>query len=127
MTELPSIHTSTIYHKHQRYDTAGDYYDIGPGKQWIMHISRLGDWRYEALILIHELVEMCLTKNDGVDWSEIDHFDVGDGKESNDPGMLQNAPYHFQHMKATDIEQQMAIALGVDWDEYNKVLDGLEY
>jgi hypothetical protein len=126
MEHLPDIQITPVDHKAQHYDTAGDYGEDGCG--WWLAISKQKDWRFEGLLMIHELVEMMLTKNNGVDWKDIDDFDVtGEGKDHPDPGTLKSAPYHNEHMLATQIEKKVAKMLGVDWQEYNEALDALEY
>lgn len=40
--------------------------------------------------------------------------------DSDDPGMLPDAPYHKEHILATAIEMLVAQALDIDWDEYEK-------
>lgn len=126
MDRLPNIFTQVIPHSCQVYDTAGDYEEFH--KHWVVRISELRNWKFEFLVLIHELVEMALTKANGVDWKDIDEFDKnGEGSQHPDPGMLPHAPYHHEHVKATYIEQKVAKMLGVDWDEYNRRLDSLEY
>ena len=127
MDHLPRIQVDIITHKSQKYDTAGDYEQMRDGR-WVLSISRLTDWRYEACILIHELVEMCLTKHHNVDWKDIDIFDIsGEGKDHPDPGTLPSAPYHNEHILATQLEKKFAKMLGVDWKKYNEELDSLEY
>lgn len=126
MKHLPNITISPCPHKEQRYDTAGDYGDSQFG--WWINVSEMKDWRHEFLVIIHELVEMGLTKNDNVFWEDIDKFDTeGEGKDHADPGTLESAPYHIQHERATNIEKLFALYLGVDWEEYNNELDKLEY
>lgn len=131
MTHFPVTRITSIPHCAQLYDTAGDYREIDDysGRPvWLLRVSNMGDWRHEALVVIHELVEMVLTKNDGVSWKDIDHFDTeGDGKDHPDPGTLESAPYHKQHTFATYIEREVALALGVNWDDYEKELNTLEY
>lgn len=123
---LPNITIRTIPHKWQEYDTAGNYFSVGG--VWVVFISQLKDWRYEACILIHELVEMFLTRHHGVKWTDIDTFDKeGLGKNIDDPGALWEAPYHNEHKLAEQMEKRLAKMLGVDWEEYNKELDSLEY
>lgn len=120
------IDVQLIPHNHQRYDTAGDYYERFGA--WQVRISDTPDWRHAALVMIHELVEMVLTKQDKISWLDIDTFDrYGAGKDSDDPGSLENAPYHSQHVRAECIERQVAAWLGVDWGEYNTALDSLIY
>ena len=43
----------------QRYETSGDYW-IGKRGTIQVRISKSRNWRYEALLLIHELTEMFL-------------------------------------------------------------------
>jgi hypothetical protein len=126
MEHLPNIEVTVQDHKNQLYDTAGDYGEDSVG--WWLSISKSSDWRHEGLVLIHELVEMMLTKNDGVKWSDVDDFDIhGEGKGHPDPGSLWNAPYHKQHKQAEQIEKRLAKMLGVNWEEYNDALDAMEY
>lgn len=122
MTHLPDISASVIPHKAQRYDTAGDYDQFDKG--WWVNISELPDWRFEFVILIHELVEMALTKHRSIDWDIITKFDMN--SNNNDPGSLSNAPYHKEHVFAEKIERLVAEELGIDFGEYNKILDSLE-
>ena len=126
MKHLPTIVSDIIPHELQAYDTTGDYSEH-PAR-WNVRVSQLPDWRYEALVMIHELTEMLLTKNNNVDWKKIDLFDTeGEGANHPDPGTLQSAPYHSEHMAATKIEKQLAKMLGVNWKKYNKALDRLEW
>jgi hypothetical protein len=126
MDHLPRIVINTIPHKSQEYDTAGDYKEMD--NRWVVSISRLPDWRHEFLVLLHEMCEMALTKHHEVDWASIDDFDMnGAGKDHPDPGILTDAPYHTQHVLATQIEKKFAKYLGVEWVDYNDALDKLEY
>lgn len=126
MKHLPTVLSQVITHAAQEYDTAGNYWEVFD--IWHLQVSECSDWRHEALIMLHEFVEMCLTKNDGVDWKDIDKFDMeGPGKDMNDPGSSTEAPYHNQHLLAEAMERKFATMLGVDWDKYNADLDSLEY
>lgn len=126
MKHLPSIMSHTIPHNLQQYDTAGDYWQHGPW--WFVRVSEMGDWRHEALVFIHEFVEMCLTTQHGIDWKDIDQFDkYGEGKDHPDPGTLESAPYHNEHMLAVQMEKKFAKLLRIDWEEYDKSFDKLEY
>ncbi|SRR6266702_5763025 len=113
----------TIPHKKQRYDTVGDYRTNGGGVVNI-RISGMGDWRYEFLVALHEFVEWGLTKHQGVSEDTIDAFDMN-YKGSGEPGDDFKAPYHDAHMIATVVERLMAGMLGVDWTQYNEVVDSL--
>lgn len=123
------INIETIPHNQQRYPTVGDWF-------WdadeVLHIrvSALSDWRREALIAVHELVEVLLCKQDGVTTAEVDSFDKAyegsrqEGDES-EPGDEPNAPYVRQHCIATGVERILAAGLGVSWKEYEEELNAL--
>lgn len=125
MDHLPKITIRIIPHSLQNYDTAGDYEQLKTG--WLVSVSEMSDWRHEALVMIHELVEMILTKHNGVKWEDIDNFDTTIGRELDDPGNCPKAPYHKEHIAATNIERLLAQLLGVNWAEYDKSFDDLEW
>ena len=86
----------------------------------------MGDWRYSALVMVHELVEMILTKHRNVSWKAIDKFDM-DHPELDDPGCDPRAPYYAEHMFAMRVEKMLASLLGVEWKEYNKSFSRLKW
>lgn len=130
----------TIPHDQQRYPTCGDWYytdepttpEVGAPTEKVLHIkvSNLSDRRREALIAIHELVEVMLCEHDGVTQEAVDDFDKayeatrqeGDVSE---PGDDEKAPYRDQHCFATGIERLLASRLGVGWKEYESELEQL--
>jgi hypothetical protein len=93
-------------------------------------ISQLGDWRKEVLVLIHEIVEWSLCKNERISEEEITDFDIqyenrraaGETGLYDETGDHPGAPYYKQHQFATGIERTVAAALGVDWNEYGDVI-----
>lgn len=90
----------------------------------------MGNWRFEALVALHELVEVIKCKHDGVSQKDVDAFDIAfekNRKPGNDdePGDDPNAPYQNQHCLATGIERIMAAELGVDWREYDRAVMAL--
>lgn len=120
------IHIKFVPHIFQHYDSAGDFWE--DENKWHVRISKTEDWRHSALVLVHEIVEMLLTKHHGVDWKDIDKFDTeGEGKDHPDPGTLTSAPYWLEHSLATQIERKVAKMLNIDWKDYDKALDALEY
>lgn len=126
MKHLGKIVITPIKHKFQNYDTAGDYGKNNSG--WWMRISEMEKWQYEALVTLHELVEMILTTNDGVKWKDIDKFDKdGEGKGHPDPGTLKSAPYYRQHKVATRIEKIVCKELGLSWEEYDNSFNKLKW
>lgn len=122
------IEIETIPHAQQRYPTAGDwYYD---GETLKIKVSELGDWRYELLVAVHELVEVSLCKNDGVTQESVDAFDIDYEKrrqpgDDSEPGDSSLAPYKRQHCMATAVERALAAAMNVDWSDYDDTIFAL--
>lgn len=109
-----------VDHQAQRYDTIGDYFVDQRGLHFRM--SRLGDWRYEACVLVHEITEYLLVRAAGIDVTAIDRWDIdycGEGEPGEDPSV----PYHHQHMMADAIERTLALFLGVGWNDYEETIE----
>jgi len=118
------IQIETIPHEAQRYSTTGDWW-WDPDDTLHLRVSTLPDWRYSALIAVHELVEALLCKAHGVSVEAADAWDMGPGKEMDDPGYFSRAPYHREHDFALGIERLFAHELDVDWNAYGDALDVL--
>lgn len=117
------LQAKTIPLKKQRYSTLGDYYK---GKDKLeFRITELGNPYFEALILIHEIVEFFLTQKRGISEDSITKFDIE--SKLDDPGLSPEAPYHSEHMFANCIEKQVCEELGFDWEEYNLLVDDKFY
>ncbi len=69
------ITIETIPHDQQRYPTVGDWQWTGPD-ELVVRVSEMGDWRYNAAVAVHELVEVLLCKQDGVTEAAVDAFDT---------------------------------------------------
>lgn len=125
------INIETIPHDKHRYSTCGDWWTDPDGTLQI-RVSQLSDRRYEALVVIHELVEVLIegTKRAGkldvphVFVREADDFDKAyerdrkpDDNES-EPGCDLRAPYYQGHMAASAIENIAAMLLEVDYNDY---------
>ncbi len=113
----------TIPHDEQRYDTVGDWEDR---EILYISVSRLGNWRYEAAVAIHELVEALGCRDKGITSEQVDAFDNaydGDGEPGHDP----QAPYHKQHEFATMIERQIIDMFGLDWEQYDAAVSALSW
>lgn len=116
-----------IPHSSQRYPTPGDWQFDSEGNLTI-RVSDLGDWRYEALMAIHELIEVVLCKHAGITEEKVDAFDIQFEKERSlgihskeaEPGDHKECPYGRQHFLATVIEELLAKHLDVDWETYNR-------
>lgn len=122
-----NVEIKTIPHKEQRYDTCGDYWKDGKINRF--RVSKMND-DYEFLVVIHELIEAHLAKKRGIKWKDIDNFDKkfeAARKPDNvdEPGNDAAAPYKKEHRFAENIERQVALELGVDWFEYEKVVEKL--
>jgi hypothetical protein len=120
------ITIETIPHENHRYTTVGDWYYDADGTLQIK-VSALSDWRREALIAVHELVEVLLCKQDGITTESVDKFDKEfeanrHPDNEDEPGDEPTAPYVKQHCMATGIERILAAALGVDWKPYEQEL-----
>lgn len=113
----------TVPHKHQRYDTVGDYVKRRDGITEF-RISELGDDRMESLVAIHEIIEQVLCKHKGISIDQIDAFDMS-FKGEGEPGDCPRAPYRDQHRLATLVEVILAKEMGVDWKEYEQRIDSL--
>lgn len=123
-----NITIKIIPHSEQLYPTVGNWFYNGQDLE--IRVSKLSDWRHEMLVAVHELCEAMLCEHDGITQRAVDDFDKkfealrpeGDDTE---PGDDPNAPYRLQHFRATNIERQMADALGVNWQEYEAELNAL--
>lgn len=118
----------TVPHSEQRYDTVGDWRIMAPEHDpyvaLVVHVSDLKDWRMEALIAVHELVEALLCKHRGITQAEVDAFDMAH-PDAEEPGILHDCPYRDEHVTATEIESRLSRELDVDWLEYCKRITAL--
>lgn len=121
----------TIRHDKQRYDTAGDWLVTmnrltahQPSLNLDVRISSMQNWRHEALVAIHELIEALLCHHAGISQQAVDEFDMAH-PDAPEPGDLADAPYRHQHAIASGIERLLAAELGVDWLEYEQAIEAL--
>jgi len=132
-----AILIQTIAHDTQRYPTVGDWqFTIDPSHRSLeVRVSELGNPNYEFLVAAHEMIEAWLCRQAGISQNDIDRFDIAweqaaleddpTTKLYDEPGDCPDAPYHIQHIQAGIIERQLALALNVDWNEYETILDRL--
>ena len=121
-----NVQMNVIPHQQQRYDTAGDWQLDVEKDTLVINISFLGDWKMEACLGIHELIEAIRCMADRVDQNLVDQWDLnfkGKGEPGDDPA----APYHRQHVQASIVERTLARQLGVDWQKYEQKLEELKY
>jgi len=120
-----NIIIKTIPHKEQRYDTVGDYFTDDDGTIQ-MRISELGDNRMNILIAIHELYEKFACQAKGITDEQIDEFDINYDGDYDECGQDPSAPYHQEHMDATEVEKLACEKFGFNWEEYDKIVMELE-
>ena len=109
----------TIKHKHQRYNTIGDWFDGEKGT--FINVSELANRDYEFLIMIHEMIEAYICRRTGVTQKEVDKFDFK--SKDDEPGDNPKAPYHAAHMFASAIERLIACNFGINWQQYEKKIE----
>lgn len=102
-----------------RFEQIGDWpeYDL-------IVVSPLPDEKYEFLIALHEFVEAQLCKFAGITPAQVDEFDSnwkGEGEPGDDP----NCPYQTQHNCASLVEMLVCHELGINWTQYNVILNKL--
>lgn len=127
----------TIPHSEQKfhgdgepYDTVGNWWfekDEDGGEVLQMRISDMSDWRKEACVAYHELLEALACKANGITPEAVDAFDEKweehDGMD--EPGDDPAAPYYWQHQQAMVSEQHLANCLGLQWKEYETAVFAL--
>jgi hypothetical protein len=114
----------TIPHSARRYDTVGDWAWSDDGERLTITVSEMPDHRYEALVVVHELAEALLCREHEISTETVDAFDksyAGDGE----PGYAPDCPYRIEHTEATVVEMHLAVAMGVDWYEYDAAVSAL--
>jgi hypothetical protein len=124
-----NIHIKTIPHKHQRYETVGDWFYDEHGNLQI-RVSEMPDARFEQLVAVHELLEALECDEHGVEQEAVDLFDMQYERDrqtgdTSEPGDSHMAPYYEEHQFATGIERLLAQRLGVNWQDYKKAVNAL--
>ncbi len=131
----------------QRYDTVGDWqFNTSYDHEFLdIKIVNLNDEKMNACIAIHELIEalLCRFNEPEITTEMVDQFDMSrhvfqaderglcvicdkpEGYHYDEPGESPEAPYHFQHLHATEIEKYMAARFGINWEDYEKRINSL--
>ena len=117
-----------IPNEQQRYPTVGDWQ--WDGDDLTISVSQMGNWRYEMLVAVHELVECLLCRERGIRQEDVDEFDrryesTRAKFNLNEPGDEPFAPYYHEHQFATCIERLLANELGLNWQIYEGVVNEL--
>lgn len=127
------INFEVIPQDQQRYDTCGDYWLDEKGI-WQFRCSDMKNQAFEIAVFMHELIEWQLTQMRGITEEAISRFDfkfenlrkanpqlIGD----HEPGDMITAPYHDEHVFATELEKQLIEEMGIDWRQYSSTVDNL--
>lgn len=131
LEHLPKISIEVIPHNDQRYETCGDWIYGSEGLK--IRISETNP-KYEFLVAVHELIEALLCNFKDIKEQDVTDFDmdfermrdhspriVGD----DEPGDNENAPYHHEHQMASRVERWIGDSIGIDWNEYEKIINNL--
>jgi hypothetical protein len=116
------ISIKTIEHSLQRYNCLDDW-RILYNEDLDVIVSNTGLLEYNALILIHGLIEAVLCNIHGITTEQVDKWDLK--CKDDDPGMNPKAPYHSEHMDAIAIEKIVCCMFGLDWKQYEDHLEKL--
>ena len=120
-----SVRIETISPKEMRYRTVGDWFFTGTGCLTIQ-VADTGNWKYNLLVAVHELIEVMLCTVAGVTEKQVDRFDIAHQSDE-DPGTHPKAPYHSQHLIAMGVEMILAAIMGVKWRIYEDALDRIYF
>lgn len=104
-----------------RYRTVGDWF-FPYDHELSIQVADTGNWRFNLLVAIHELVEVFLCTDKGISQESVDRFDLTH-EEDADPGSHPQAPYHDQHMVALGMEIVLSAQLGIKWRLYEQALE----
>lgn len=121
-----NIHIETIPRDKMRPECDGADWFFDSNGDLQVRVCPMSDWRYEALLGIHEAVEAIMCRHNGVTQQEVDKFDQQfdsthqfDSEAGDDP----HCPYRSEHTFATAIERVLAGVLQVPWSTYDTELN----
>lgn len=115
------ITLEVIPHEQQRLGASGDWF-FEPNGDLVVRVSDFGDWRYNFLVLRHEMDEAMLCKHNGITTEMVDE-DQAASLPTDNPDSFSGYPgarLQNQHNDALAAEWVMSRLLGVDWLEYSK-------
>lgn len=128
MKTIPKIKLIPL--QEQRFTTLGDWYEDSRG-QFTIAISDMNDWRYEFIVLMHELTEWGICQARGVSTKDCDDFDArweediraGLVSPEIEAGFNKNCPYRIGHTWGARIERLFCFLLRVPWKQYCSACD----
>ncbi len=118
---IRNVKIETVRPQEMRYRTVGDWYFVGPNLL-VIKVADTGNWIYNLLVAVHELIEVILCQIAGVTEKQVDRFDLAHQNDE-DPGSHPKAPYHDQHMIAMGVEMILSVEAGVKWRTYEDALE----
>ena len=118
---IRSVIIQAVNPPQMRYHTAGDWFFLEDDELAIKVVDT-GNWRYNCLLAIHELVEVLLCTNDGISQKAVDRFDFAH-QDDDDPGADPKAPYARQHLVAMGIEMVLCATLDIPWISYEQAVE----
>jgi hypothetical protein len=113
-----------IPHEKQRLGVIGDWF-FEPNGDLVVRVSEMGDWKYNFLVLRHEMDEAMLCKLAGITTEMVDE-DQANASDDDEPDSFSGYPgarLQNQHNDALAAEWVMSRLLGVDWTEYGNAAD----
>jgi hypothetical protein len=127
MPELHGVPTGRMLKSWERFMKSRDR---GDELTLRVKVSEMGNWRYEALVGLHEAVEALLARGEGISEADVDAFDIAYEKsrltgDVSEPGDHPACPVYKQHQFATAIERLVAAEMRVDWQAYSKTVEAL--
>jgi hypothetical protein len=128
MEHIPKIVIRPIDAEHQRYPTCGDWMYDADANMIVILVSRMGDYRSELAVAIHEAFEavQCLAAD--ISEVEVTTFDLkfeaerdeGKHKDTDEPGDDNRAPYQRQHLGATWVEREVCSRSDLSWQQHEQ-------
>jgi len=115
-----SIHILFIPEAWHDYDTVGNWQIGTDGQSILILVTRMKNPIYQQAVALHELTEAMLCLAAGVTPKAVDDFDMGEGKDLDEPGFDPRAPYHRQHCWADVVERTFIAAAGLSWTAYDQ-------
>lgn len=127
-----NVTIKTIPHVKQRYETVGDWWFDSDNSLQI-RVSNMHNPYYEILVARHELDEAILCMKHGIKEKDVTNFDIqfeiererGQHSIEEEPGNDIRAPYHKEHIAATEAELLFSNLLEVNWENYEKAIRDL--
>jgi hypothetical protein len=121
-----NIEIKTVPLSELRFTTAGDWKQNSDGSITIWLVDT-PDWRYWAIVLMHELTEILVCRLDDVTSASADAFDAiwenelkqGLHRPEEEAGCDRRCPYYHGHRAGIMMEKLFCFILRVPWKEYD--------